>query len=141
MDELLVLDGLDNGATASLVKSIKHGHVLLADVEIKYISVSRNPVWIVGFRKWNPFLLQRVAYQDLLGRLVVFLCQVHEGRVVCFIVPHNGGIRLDNDSVLLAVCIDHALLAPRVKLCDSKSQPDSLSCCTVRTKLNKGVGN
>lgn len=112
----LVGDGLHDRSRGPLVERIQDFHVLPADIEIEDIGITSNSLRVVGLGQRYPPLLQSVADQHLLRRPVVLLRHLHQGWVISFIVAHNWRVGFNNDAVLLAVCVDFALLAPWVKL-------------------------
>lgn len=112
----LVLNSLHNSTCAPLIKRVQQIHIVGTDIKVENVGVGGDPLRVIRLGQWYPFLLQRITDQDLLCGLVVSLGDLDESRVVGFIVAHDGGVCFDNDSVLLAECVDRPLLAPWVKL-------------------------
>ena len=112
----LVDNGLDDGTVSSLIERIQSPHILLADVKVEDVGIRGNALLSISLGQRYPPLLQGISDQHLLGSLIIFLGDFDQGRVVCFVVAHDGRVCLDNNSVLFAVGVDLALLAPRVQL-------------------------
>ena len=111
-----ILNCLHNSTCTSLVKRVQQIHIIVTDIKIKHIGIGGDSVGVISLGQRHPFLLQGIANQDLLCRLFVFLRNFNESRVVGFVVAYDGGVCFDDDAILLAVCIDCPLLAPRVEL-------------------------
>jgi hypothetical protein len=99
-----------------LVQSIESRHILVGDVKAKNIPILRYPLWIVALGQRHPVLLQTISDQDLRGRLVIFLRELEQSRVVGLVVPDQRALRLDDDLVLLAILDNLPLLTPGMQL-------------------------
>ena len=107
---------MHNRSVPSLVQCIKDNHVLITNLELEDVGIILDPVWIVAFGQWNPFLLQRVSQQYLSRSFRVLIRDSKESRVVSHVISDQGRVCLDNDPKIFAICIDLLLLAPRVEL-------------------------
>ncbi len=113
---LLVGHSLHDGTPSALIERIQDVHVLRADIEAEHVHIGGNAIGVIGFGQRYPALLQRKADQDLLRGVVVLLGDLDESRVIGFVIAYYGRVSFDDDAVLLAVCVDNALLTPRVEL-------------------------
>lgn len=105
-----------------MVERIQSIHILRADIEAEHVCVGGNAIWVIGLGQWYPALLQRIADQDLLRGMLVLLRDLNEGRVIGFVIADDGRVGFDDDTMLLAVRVDGALLTPWVKLYRKKTR-------------------
>lgn len=110
----IIINSLNNRPFLPLIQSIQPLYISLVNLKIKHVGITPDILRVVALGQGHPILLQRVADQDLGGRLVVFLGQRGQRRVVGFVVAHERRVGRDDDVVVLAVSDDFALLAPRV---------------------------
>lgn len=99
-----------------MVERVQDIHILHADIETEHVCIGSDTFWVIGLGQRYPALLQRVADQDLLRGPVVLLRNLDKGGVIGFVVANDGRVGFDDDAVLLAVCVDGALLTPWVEL-------------------------
>lgn len=100
---LVVVNCLDYRPLCALVKVVHGLHVLCINLKVVDVGILHNPARRVALGQRNPVLLQAVSDEYLAGRLVVLLRQRHERLVLCLLVANNGAVRLDNNTLLLAV--------------------------------------
>ncbi|KAI6752371.1 hypothetical protein HG530_013740 [Fusarium avenaceum] len=105
---------LHNRTRRALVKIVQCFHVLVVEIKFKDIDVGSDAVWGVALGKRNPVLLQTVADEDLARCDFVLVCNAVEGLVVGLLVPHEWGVGLDDDVVLLTILYGLSLLVPRM---------------------------